>query len=174
MRFSELPICSWIWKTMLVLLLLPRHHLSLFLPTGPWNEFCFPALRASMPERNSRHSNNPSLVCSFLHSTTASKPHKKQNSHRQTESVEKERRKISDGPPNTTTRKKKHTHRHARMKWSPREKEEDSPGEEEKQNKNKNSFFKKNQKLSKKFHKKLRNRAHSDCQLLNCSVERTD
>jgi hypothetical protein len=96
--------------------LLPRHHLSLFLPMGPWKEFCYPALKASMPERNSRHSNNPSLVCSFLHSTTASKPHKNQNSHRQTESVEKERRKISDGPPNTTTRKKKHTHRHARMK----------------------------------------------------------
>jgi hypothetical protein len=60
------------------------------------------------------------------------------------------------------------------MKWSPREKEEDSPGEKEKQNKNKNSFKKKkNRKLSKFFHKKLRNRAHSDCQLLNCSVERT-
>lgn len=106
---------------MLVLLLLPRHHLSLFLPTGPWNEFCFPALRASMPERNSRHSNNPSLVCSFLHSTTASKAHKNQNSHRQTESVEKERRKISDEPPNTTTRKKKHTHKHENEMKSERE-----------------------------------------------------
>jgi len=107
-----------------------------------------------MPERNSRRSNNPSLVCSFLHSTTASKAHKNQNSHRQTESVEKERRKISDEPPNTTTRMKKHTHKHENEMKSERERREDSPGEEEKQNKNKKTpLKKKNQKLSKIFTK---------------------
>jgi hypothetical protein len=85
-----------------------------------------------MPERNSRHSNNPSLVCSFLHSATASKPHKKQNSHRQTESVGKERRKISDEPLNTTTRKKKHTHKHENEMKSERERRGLNRGRREK------------------------------------------
>jgi hypothetical protein len=90
---------------------------SVFIPShGAMERILLSRTKSFNAKRNSRHSNNPSLVCSFLHSTTASKPHKNQNSHRQTESVEKERRKISDGPPNTTTRKKKHTHKHARMK----------------------------------------------------------